>query len=126
VNPGEGLALQKIGHNTNLLVVDAIVSGTHESGTSHYELLRAFVPDETLDKLSEQLELHHYRSHEFGDSVFIEKMTRSQWQGCKSESGIPATHLHGKAEDKEESMRRSFVFILPEPVPHPCVFRRGG
>jgi S-adenosylmethionine:tRNA ribosyltransferase-isomerase len=90
VNPGEGLARQKIGQNTNLLVVDAIVSGAHESGTSHFELLRAFVPDETLEKLSEQLELHHYRSHEFGDSVFIEKMTRLQWQVCKSEAAIEA------------------------------------
>jgi hypothetical protein len=29
-------------------VVDAILSGTHEAGTSHYELLRAFLDEETL------------------------------------------------------------------------------
>ena len=31
-----------------LRVVDAILSGTHEPGTSHYELLRAFADDATL------------------------------------------------------------------------------
>ena len=48
VRPGEGLASQKIGPSTRLRVVDAILSGTHERGTSHYELLRAFADDATL------------------------------------------------------------------------------
>ena len=40
---GEGIATRQIGPTTRLRVVDAILSGTHERGTSHYELLRAFL-----------------------------------------------------------------------------------
>jgi S-adenosylmethionine:tRNA ribosyltransferase-isomerase len=70
---GEGLATQRIGPGTPLRVVDAILTGTHEPGTSHYELLRAFTDDATLRRASEELEAHHYRTHEFGDSVLIER-----------------------------------------------------
>ena len=39
---GDGVADQRIGAQTQLRVVDAILSGTHEPGTSHYDLLHAF------------------------------------------------------------------------------------
>ena len=39
-----------------LRVVDAILSGTHERGTSHYELLRAFADDATLTRIDQALE----------------------------------------------------------------------
>lgn len=74
VYSGEGLASQRIGPHTTLRVVDAIVSGTHERGTSHYELLRAFVDDDGLRRMDKELDKHKYRAHEFGDSVFLEKM----------------------------------------------------
>ena len=48
VRVGSGLATQRIGSATRLRVVDAILSGTHAPGTSHYNLLRAFVNDATL------------------------------------------------------------------------------
>ena len=69
---GAGLATQRIGPGTRLRVVDAIVSGTHEPGTSHYELLRAFASDEVLARASDALEAGGYRTHEFGDSVLVE------------------------------------------------------
>jgi S-adenosylmethionine:tRNA ribosyltransferase-isomerase len=72
VRPGEGLATERIGPASRLQVVDAILSGTHEPGTSHYELLRAFTSDATLRNAAEELEAKHYRTHEFGDSVLIE------------------------------------------------------
>jgi S-adenosylmethionine:tRNA ribosyltransferase-isomerase len=68
---GKGLATGRIGPTTRLRVVDAILSGTHEPGTSHYELLRAFVEDSTLRKASDELDARGYRTHEFGDSVLI-------------------------------------------------------
>jgi len=68
---GEGLAKGRIGPATHLRVVDAILSGTHERGTSHYELLRAFLEDSTLQRATEELDVHGYRTHEFGDSVLI-------------------------------------------------------
>ena len=39
---GDGVADLRIGAQTPLRVVDAILSGTHEPGTSHYDLLHAF------------------------------------------------------------------------------------
>ena len=73
VRSGFGLATQRIGTDTPLRVVDAILSGTHEPGTRHYHLLRAFVDDATLRGLDRELNLHNYRTHEFGDSIFVER-----------------------------------------------------
>lgn len=71
LKPGDGIATLRIGPGTALRVVDAILSGTHEPGTSHYELLRAFTDEVTLRRADRELETHGYRTHEFGDSVFI-------------------------------------------------------
>ncbi len=68
---GAGVATQRIGAHSSLRVVDAIVSGTHEPGTSHYELLRAFADDAVLRRASAALDAHGYRTHEYGDSVLI-------------------------------------------------------
>ena len=73
VRGGEGLATQRIGATTRLRVVDAILSGMHEPGTSHYELLRAFTDDVTLGRACAQMTARDYRTHEFGDSVLIEQ-----------------------------------------------------
>jgi S-adenosylmethionine:tRNA ribosyltransferase-isomerase len=70
---GEGLATGHIGSRTALRVVDAILSGAHEPGSSHYELLRAFTDDRTLEIATEELNKHGYATHEFGDSVLIER-----------------------------------------------------
>ena len=71
VRSGVGVAKGRIGAATHLHVVDAILSGTHEPGTSHYELLRAFLDDSTLERATAELTTHDYRTHEFGDSVLI-------------------------------------------------------
>ena len=68
---GDGMARGKIGPMTRLRVVDAILSGTHEPGTSHYELLRAFLEDSTLERATQELTARGYKTHEFGDSVLI-------------------------------------------------------
>jgi S-adenosylmethionine:tRNA ribosyltransferase-isomerase len=68
---GEGVATQHIGATSRLRIVDAILSGTHEPGTSHYELLRAFVDDTTLQQTNSELNDLGYLTHEFGDSVLI-------------------------------------------------------
>jgi S-adenosylmethionine:tRNA ribosyltransferase-isomerase len=71
---GDGLATNRLGRRTSLRVVDALVSGTHEPGSSHHELLRAFVDDAALARIDAALEAGAYRTHEFGDSVLIERM----------------------------------------------------
>jgi S-adenosylmethionine:tRNA ribosyltransferase-isomerase len=68
---GEGVADQRIGAHTQLRAVDAILSGTHEPGTSHYDLLRAFTDDSTLRRADQALNHGGFRTHEFGDSVLI-------------------------------------------------------
>ena len=72
---GAGVATQRIGPQTQLHIVDAIVSGTHERGTSHHELLRAFASDAWLQRADTELERRDYLTHEFGDSVLIERAT---------------------------------------------------
>ena len=69
---GAGVADNRLGAATRLAVVDAIVSGTHEPGTSHHELLRAFVSATTLARVDAALEAAGYRTHEFGDSIYVE------------------------------------------------------
>jgi S-adenosylmethionine:tRNA ribosyltransferase-isomerase len=73
VEAGEGLATQRIDGAYRLRIVDAILSGTHERGSSHYELLRAFIDRETLHRVDIELNRRRYRTHEFGDSVFLER-----------------------------------------------------
>jgi S-adenosylmethionine:tRNA ribosyltransferase-isomerase len=73
VPPGERLATQRLDVSSKLRIVDAILSGTPERGPSHYELLRAFVDDETLGRIDHELNVRDYRTHEFGDSVFLER-----------------------------------------------------
>jgi S-adenosylmethionine:tRNA ribosyltransferase-isomerase len=76
VHPGEALANQRLGPASSLRVVDAILSGTHEPDSSHYQLLRAFADDATLAEVTVALEAQGYRTHEFGDSMFVERRNR--------------------------------------------------
>jgi S-adenosylmethionine:tRNA ribosyltransferase-isomerase len=73
VKAGDGVARGKIGRETELSVADAVLTGVHQPGESHYELLRAFGPDATLESMSAALTARGYRDHEFGDSVLIER-----------------------------------------------------
>jgi S-adenosylmethionine:tRNA ribosyltransferase-isomerase len=76
VAAGESVANIRIGAESPLRVVDVILSGTHEPGTSHYELLQAFADKSTLRRADDALESAGYRTHEFGDSVLIERDSR--------------------------------------------------
>ena len=71
LHAGSGIAHGKLGVHSTLSVVDAILSGTHERGTSHYELLRAFAKDTALEAATLRLEAEAFRTHEFGDSVLV-------------------------------------------------------
>jgi S-adenosylmethionine:tRNA ribosyltransferase-isomerase len=73
VRSGDGVATERIDSTTFLSVVDAIFTGTHEPGTSHHDLLAAFVTPETLRQIDVELDAHEYRTHEFGDSLLIER-----------------------------------------------------
>lgn len=94
VRAGTGLATQRMDRNTSVALVDAIVSGAHEPETSHHEMLRSFVDDQLLLKIDNELEVHGYRTHEFGDSVFIEK-SKDQLVRSDCESRDLATGANG-------------------------------
>jgi S-adenosylmethionine:tRNA ribosyltransferase-isomerase len=84
---GEGLATQRLGPHSRLQVVDAIVSGTHEPGSSHHALLQAFADAAVLRRADAALAAGGYRTHEFGDSVLIENARspqRSPRQGSRT------------------------------------------
>jgi S-adenosylmethionine:tRNA ribosyltransferase-isomerase len=73
VPAGAGMARGRIGPEARLRVVDAVLSGVHQPGESHFELLRAFANDAALGRMSAAVEGHGYRTHEFGDSLLIER-----------------------------------------------------
>ena len=81
VAAGENVANLRLGAHTQLRVVDAILSGTHEPGTSHYDLLQAFADTSVLRRADEALNGAGYRTHEFGDSVLIERDSRRYSRG---------------------------------------------
>ena len=70
VRSGPAVATLRVGPLTPLRIVDALVTGQHEPGTSHFELLRAFLDDEALGHAAREAEAYAYRTHEFGDSLF--------------------------------------------------------
>lgn len=95
VQAGYGVATQRISAETPLHVVDAIVSGVHEPATSHYQLLSAFTDAATLRRADNALEASGYRTHEFGDSVLIERKvsipkTCAGFRPDRSFSPVPA------------------------------------
>jgi S-adenosylmethionine:tRNA ribosyltransferase-isomerase len=92
VSAGEDIATQRIGFRSQLRVVDAILTGTHEPGTSHYELLRAFLDDRILSRVTVELEKRGYRTHEFGDSVLIARIADRRVRQ-EPEDGRPISDL---------------------------------
>ena len=76
VRAGGGVATGRIGPHTRIKLVDTILSGVHEPGESHFELLRAFTSDAVLHEMHDVATKRHYRTHEFGDSMLIERRAR--------------------------------------------------
>ncbi len=77
VGAGDGVARGRIARGTSLRVVDALLTGAHQPGESHFELLRAFADDSTLDRMSAAFIAGDFRGHEFGDSALIARAARS-------------------------------------------------
>jgi S-adenosylmethionine:tRNA ribosyltransferase-isomerase len=100
---GHGVADQRIGASTRLRVVDAMLSGTHEAGSSHHELLRAFVPGAVLARADAALAERGHLTHEYGDSVLIRDMHTPD----HAESVVfPGIEDPSERTDSLESIRR--------------------
>ncbi len=52
-------------------IVDGLLTGAHDVSESHYQLLRAFLPENVLARVSRHLERQDYLTHEFGDLCLI-------------------------------------------------------
>jgi S-adenosylmethionine:tRNA ribosyltransferase-isomerase len=72
VHAGDGIASGRLTRETPLRVVNAILTGVHQPGESHFELLRAFADDIALNQISAETRAYNYRNHEFGDSILVE------------------------------------------------------
>jgi S-adenosylmethionine:tRNA ribosyltransferase-isomerase len=72
VRGGDGVATGRIDAASRIRIVDVLLSGTHEPGSSHYDLLSAFATRAVLESVSQTFEATGYRTHEFGDAVWLE------------------------------------------------------
>ena len=54
-----------------LRVVDGLLTGLHQPGESHFELLQAFARRDLLERALDHAARAGYRSHEFGDASLI-------------------------------------------------------
>ena len=70
---GTGVARNRIGRRTRLRVADMILSGIHQPGDSQFELLQAFADGLLLKKLTASAKRNGYYTHEFGDSILLER-----------------------------------------------------
>ena len=52
-------------------IVDGLLTGMHDDGTSHFDLLSAFAPEPILAKAFDAAVSAGYLGHEFGDSTLI-------------------------------------------------------
>jgi S-adenosylmethionine:tRNA ribosyltransferase-isomerase len=71
VAPGSGEAELRLSGNYAPRVVDGLLTGLHEPGTSHFALLEAFAPRQLLLRAVEHAARTGYLQHEFGDSCLV-------------------------------------------------------
>jgi S-adenosylmethionine:tRNA ribosyltransferase-isomerase len=71
VAPGEGWTSLVVTAERGLWTIDGLLTGMHDSESSHLELLRAAAGGRLLARSYEAALEHDYRWHEFGDSHLI-------------------------------------------------------
>lgn len=66
-----GLTSLRLGPRYERKIVSGLLTGTHDVSESHYQLLQAFLPENTLAEVNQHLEEQGYLTHEFGDLCLI-------------------------------------------------------
>jgi S-adenosylmethionine:tRNA ribosyltransferase-isomerase len=66
-----GFTSLKLGPGYERRIVDGLLTGAHDVSESHYQLLKAFLPENVLARVSQHLERQNYLTHEFGDLCLI-------------------------------------------------------
>lgn len=69
--PLAGVTDLRVGPGTALQVVDGLLSGMHEPGESHFQLMAAFVDLDRLREACDHAAAAGYRNHEFGDATLL-------------------------------------------------------
>jgi S-adenosylmethionine:tRNA ribosyltransferase-isomerase len=68
---GEGITDLRLDAHSTLRIAGGLLTGIHERGTSHFDLMQSFAGRELLDRSLRHAEGAGYLQHEFGDSVLI-------------------------------------------------------
>lgn len=68
---GSGETELRLSQSYSPRVVDGLLTGLHEPGTSHFDLLEAFAPRPLLLRAVEHAARTGYLQHEFGDSCLV-------------------------------------------------------
>lgn len=68
---GPGLSALKISPGYRFQVVNALVTGMHEQGSSHMRILDALYPLAMIEQGYKEAEERGYRGHEYGDLSFL-------------------------------------------------------
>jgi S-adenosylmethionine:tRNA ribosyltransferase-isomerase len=71
VAAGSGETELRLSGSYSPRVVDGLLTGLHEPGTSHFALLEAFAPRPLLQRAVEHAARTGYLQHEFGDSCLV-------------------------------------------------------
>lgn len=71
IRPLRGWTRLQIRPTTPLRLVQALLTGFHEPQASHFDLLRAFLPDALLERAYREAVERRYLWHEFGDLTLI-------------------------------------------------------
>lgn len=71
VRPSRGVTDLVLGEGARATVVDGVLTGMHEPGTSHFALLTSLAPRALLDRSVEEGAREGYLLHEFGDSALV-------------------------------------------------------
>lgn len=71
LQPGVHVTSLTLGPETQLQVVDGIVTGVHELGSSHLRLLEAFAPLPVLRDALTVAEAQGFEGHELGDAMLV-------------------------------------------------------
>jgi S-adenosylmethionine:tRNA ribosyltransferase-isomerase len=71
IQPGGGSTDLRLSARYHPQVVDGLLTGLHEPGTSHFELLEAFAPRALLERAVAHAARTGYLQHEFGDACLV-------------------------------------------------------
>lgn len=67
-----GMTSLKLNGASRLRVVDTLITGMHEAGTSHSELMQAFCHCDLIEQAGHEADRLDYRSHEYGDLALLD------------------------------------------------------